>query len=65
MTLHDTTHINDLEESTRRYIRELAQHMSELAEALTTQQEALRPYGMRSRKPLRKPSASSTKRPKG
>lgn len=46
MSLHDTTLVNNLEESTQAYIRQLAQHLDDLGEAMRSQQEALRRQGM-------------------
>jgi adenylate cyclase len=46
MTSHDTARINNLEETTTAYLRLLSQHIGELAEAMQTQKDILRPYGM-------------------
>ncbi len=46
MTTHDTAKINDLEESTQVYLRQLQQHVSDLSDLLNGQQDLLRKFGM-------------------
>ena len=46
MTMHDTAKINDLEESTQVYVRQLQQHVNDLSQLLNNQQDLLRKFGM-------------------
>ena len=45
-TLHDTARMNDLEESTAIYLRQLVQRITELAQTMSAQRDTLRHYGM-------------------
>lgn len=47
MTLNDTAKMSDLDDSIQVSVRQLAQHIGELAELMNMQQELLRPYGMK------------------
>ena len=46
MTIQDTARINDLDESTQVYVRQLQQQINDLSQLLNNQQDLLRKYGM-------------------